>query len=97
MKCKIDNKNVYFDFIRPSSPHWYIYLLLGPVLMIMILVLKGVQLCKYSTTTVGYYYFDRSIDGANTARFALSSYVLFQMWFGMALWAFYYLFNFVYN
>ena len=95
--CKIDNKNVYYDFVKPSSPHWYVYLLLSMVLMIIILVLKGIQLCKYSTTTAGYNYYDRTIDGSNSSRFALSSYVMFQLWFGMVLWAFYYLFNIIYN
>jgi hypothetical protein len=97
MMCKIDNKNVYYEFVKPSSPHWYVYLILSMVLMIIILVLKGIQLCKYSTTTVGYFYYDRTIDGSNASRFALSSYVMFQLWFGMVLWGFYYLFNIIYN
>ena len=42
MQCVIDNKSmflkwyvldVYFDFIRPGSPHWYIYMLLSLGLM----------------------------------------------------------------
>lgn len=46
---------------------------------------------------MSYHYYNRTIDGANLSRFALSSYILFQMWFGMVLYAFYYLFNVVYN
>lgn len=66
-------------------------------IVVIILLVKGVQVCYFSTTTVGYHYFDRTIDGQNTSRFAVSSYVFFQLWFGMALWAFYYLFNIIYN
>lgn len=62
-----------------------------------ILILKGIQICYYSTTNAGYYYYDRTIDGQNTSRFSISSYVIFQLWFGMILWAFYYLFNIIFN
>lgn len=65
--------------------------------MFTILILKSIQLFKYSTSTMSYHYYNRTIDGANLSRFALSSYILFQMWFGMVLYAFYYLFNVVYN
>lgn len=64
---------------------------------VAVLVVKGIQLCQFSTTTVGFYYYDKTIDGQNASRFALSSYVFFQLWFAMALWAFYYLFNVIYN
>ncbi len=41
MMCVIDNKSkfielkldVYYDFVRPQSPHWYIYMLLSLALM----------------------------------------------------------------
>lgn len=46
---------------------------------------------------MGYHYYDRTIDGQNASRFAISSYMFFQLWFAMALWAFYYLFNIIYN
>ena len=26
LKCVIDNNEAYYDFIRPDSPHWNIYL-----------------------------------------------------------------------
>ncbi len=65
--------------------------------IVIILLVKGIQLCKFSTTTVGYHYYDKTIDGQNASRFAVSSYVFFQLWFAMALWAFYYLFNLIYN
>jgi len=29
LNCLIDNKGSNYDFIRPASPHWYIYLLLS--------------------------------------------------------------------
>jgi hypothetical protein len=46
---------------------------------------------------VGYLYYDKTIDGTNTSRFALSSYVYFQLWFSMALYSFFYLFNYIYH
>lgn len=33
LKCRIDNKAYYFDFVRNDSPHWNIYLCLGIVTM----------------------------------------------------------------
>lgn len=111
MQCKIDNESksfinwdIYYDFVRPGSPHWYLYMVLSLVVMsifgsklVLILLIKGVQSCVFSTTAVGYHYYDRSIDGSNSARFVLSSYIFFQMWFGMVLWGFYYLFNLIYH
>jgi hypothetical protein len=97
MQCKLDNNNIYYDFIRPGSPHWYLFLFFSIILMFIILILKSIQLSKYSTTTMFYHYYSRTIDGANLSRFALSSYILFQMWFAMCLYAFYYLFNVIYT
>lgn len=33
LKCVIDNNDVYYDFVRPDSPHWNIYLTLSIVTM----------------------------------------------------------------
>ena len=44
-----------------------------------------------------YHYYDETIDGANQSRFALSSYIYFQLWFSMCLYAFYYLFNIIFQ
>lgn len=97
MQCKLDNNNTYYEFIRPGSPHWYLYLFLSIIVMALIMILKGIQLYKYSTAKLGYHYYNRTIDGSNSSRFALSSYILFQMWFGMCLYGFYYLFNIIYT
>ena len=59
--------------------------------------MKGVQLCKYSTARTGFHYYDLTLAGTNQSRFALSTYVFFQLWFAMALFGFYYLFNFIFN
>ena len=42
------------------------------------------------------HYYDTTIDGANQSRFAMSSYIFFQLWFHMALYGFFYLFNFIF-
>ncbi len=44
-----------------------------------------------------YHYYDDTINGANSSRFALSSYLYFQLWFSMCLYAFYYLFNIIFQ
>lgn len=97
MGCVIDNQNVYYEFVRPASPHWYMYLVLSLVLMFLILIIKAIQTCLYSTTDAGFHYYDKTINGNNTSKFALSSFVFFQLWYAMGLWAFYYLFNIIFN
>ncbi len=102
--CRIDNKLAYYDFVRSESPHWNIYLILGIVTMsklflilVTILTLKGIQLCKYSTARAGFHHYDTTISGSNQSRFATSTYVFFQLWFAFSLYAFYYLFNYIYH
>lgn len=94
----------YYDFIRSGSPHWNLYLSLGIAVMstflfilVIILVLKAIQLCKYSTARAGYHHYDTTIAGVTASRFALSSYVYFELWFAFALFAFYQCWNYVYN
>jgi hypothetical protein len=68
MMCKIDDKGAYFDFIRPDSPHWYIYLILSIFVMgksiinvVLLLIAKGIMLGCFSTSKVGYHYYDSTI------------------------------------
>lgn len=65
--------------------------------MIVFLILKGVQLCIYSTARAGFHHYDTTLSGNNQARFAISTFVFFHLWQGMALYCFYYLFNIIYN
>lgn len=104
MNCIIDNDEAYYDFIRPDSPHWHIYLILSIIAMsnlihniVIILTLKALQLCRYSTVRAGFHHYDSTISGTNLSRFAVSSYVYFQLWFAFAIYSFYYLFNYIFK
>ena len=65
--------------------------------MILFLIVKGIQLCKYSTARAGYHHYDTTITGSNQSRFALSTFIFFHLWQGMTLYCFYYLFNIIFN
>ena len=60
------------------------------------MVLKGIQAGKFSLVRTFFHHYDTTIDGANQARFAISSYVYIQMWYFMTLYCFFYLFNFIF-
>jgi hypothetical protein len=63
---------------------------------VIILLLKSLQLAEFSLVKTFYHYYDETIDGANESRFALSSYVFFQLWFFLCLYGFFYLFNIIF-
>lgn len=65
--------------------------------LVIILTLKGIQLCKYSTARAGFHHYDTTISGTNQSRFAISTFVYFHLWFAMALYGFFYLFNYVFK
>lgn len=46
---------------------------------------------------MGFHYYDTTMSGSNLSRFALSTYVFFQLWFAFALYCFYYLFNYIFH
>lgn len=55
------------------------------------------QAGKFSLVRALYHHYDDTINGANEARFAASSYVFVQLWYFFSLYCFFYLFNLVYN
>ena len=64
--------------------------------IVIIIVLKGIQAGRFSLARTFYHHYDETIDGANQARFAISTYVFFQLWYFICLYAFFCLFNFIF-
>lgn len=96
MGCLIDDTGAYYSFFKPTSPHWYSYLVASFFIMVIIIVLKGIQAGKFSLARALYHHYDSTIDGVNQSRFAASSYVFFQLWYFLCLYAFFTLFNFIF-
>ena len=66
-------------------------------ILVILVILKGMQAGKFSLVRALYHHYDDTINGANEARFAASSYVFVQLWYFFSLYCFFYLFNLVYN
>ena len=97
MNCILNEEEKVTNFISSTSPHWYIYIGLGIIAMIIFLILKGCQLYTYSTARAGFHHYDTTLEGSGQSRFALSTFVYFYLWQGLSLFCFYYLFNIIYN
>lgn len=65
LSCALDdygnyffNLGIYYEFLKPTSPHWYIFLSLSFITMVIILILKAYQTSNFSLVKTLYHYYD---------------------------------------